>query len=379
MQLSTHVIRGAAGLAGLPTSWDSARTLVLVFGARTLGESAEVLPALSHAFPASLLFGCSTAGEIQAGQLHDDTLSVAVLRFGATDLGAAAAGLDAGAEQAARDVARALCRPGLRALFVLTDGLHANASDVVRGLRSVVPPDVMVIGGLAADGNRFERTWVVRDRRALPRGLAALAFYGDRCRVGHGTRSGWDCFGPERRVTRSRGNVVLELDGRPPLELYSRYLGRRAEELPAAAHLFPLSLRAGAPPADRVLRSAVSVNEADGSMAFAGDVPEGAYVQLGRANADRLVQSASQAGYQGQGAQEGRGPALAVTISSVGRRLVLGERAEEEIEATLGALPPDSEQVGFYAYGGIAPSVGRGPCDLHNEAMTLVTIGEAAA
>ena len=54
-----------------------------------------------------------------------------------------------------------------------------------------------------------------------------------RC-LGHGSRGGWDFFGPERRVTRSEGNVLYELDGTPALDLYKKYLGARASGLPAA-------------------------------------------------------------------------------------------------------------------------------------------------
>jgi hypothetical protein len=69
------------------------------------------------------------------------------------------------------------------------------------------------------------------------------------------------------------------------------------------------------------------------------------------------------------------GPQLAVAISCVGRRLVLGERTEEEIEATLEALAPGAELVGFYSYGEIGPHA-EGFCDLHNQTMTVTTIGE---
>jgi hypothetical protein len=66
---------------------------------------------------------------------------------------------------------------------------------------------------------------------------------------------------------------------------------------------------------------------------------------------------------------------LAVAISCVGRRLVLGERSEEEVEATLDVLPRGTHQIGFYSYGEISPYV-SGPCDLHNQTMTLTTISE---
>jgi hypothetical protein len=202
------------------------------------------------------------------------------------------------------------------------------------------------------------------------RAVGAVGLYGDPLEIGHGSRGGWDIFGPERRVTRSEANVLYELDGRPALELYKRYLGERATGLPATALLFPLSLK-GDKDADLV-RTVLSVDEDAQSMTFAGDLPEGSTVQLMRANFDRLIDAASGAARD----TECTGPTLSVAISCVGRRLILGERTEEELEATLDGLPTGSRQVGFYSYGEISPLVGAGNCALHNQTMTLTTIRE---
>src|SRR5262249_4122775 len=113
----------------------------------------------------------------------------------------------------------------------------------------------------------------------------------------------------------------------------------RVNELPAAALLFPLALRTpGATEAERVVRTILAVNEEDQSMTFAGDVPQGAQASLMYANVDRLIQGASQAAMSGRTGIEADAT-LAIAISCVGRRLVMGQRTEEEIEATLEALP----------------------------------------
>jgi hypothetical protein len=207
--------------------------------------------------------------------------------------------------------------------------------------------------------------------------VTAVGLYGDSLRVGHGSKGGWDVFGVERKVTKSAANVLYELDGQPALALYKKYLGDRAAGLPATGLLFPLALRA---PADRqkwLVRTILAVNEADQSLTFAGDIPEGYFAQLMSANFDRLVQGAGNAAQSA--ALTGVGEAdemLCIAVSCVGRRLVLGEHCEEETEATLGMLPPRTRQVGFYSYGEISPYA-KGRCDLHNQTMTLTTIGEA--
>ena len=206
-------------------------------------------------------------------------------------------------------LAEQLCAQGLRAVFVLSDGLQVNGSELVRGLLAGVSPDVTVTGGLAGDGDRFERTWVLDDGMLRTGRVSAVGFYGDTIRVGHGSRGGWDIFGPERVVTRSAGNVLYELDGKPALSVYKRYLGALAEELPASALLFPLAVRA-AQDDDQLVRTVLAVDDADQSMTFAGDVPEGSRAQLMRSSPDRLVDGAAGAGDAAANAQAGGGPLL---------------------------------------------------------------------
>jgi hypothetical protein len=124
-----------------------------------------------------------------------------------------------------------------------------------------------------------------------------------------------------------------------------------------------------------VVRTVLAIDEKAQSMTFAGDIPNGWRAQLMRSNHDRLIAGAMRAAFDATARISGK-PALALAISCVGRRLVLGARTEEETEAALEALPPGSHQIGFYAYGEISPA-GRATCELHNQTMTLTTIREA--
>jgi len=357
---------------------DSDRTLVVLFGASNLIDRPALVQRIFDTYPRSRIMGCSSAGEIHGTRVLDDSLVVAVAKFDRVTLRIADARISGTDESlaAGKEIARQLNAQDLRAVLVLSDGLQVNGSELVRGMNSILPASVTVTGGLAGDGDRFKRTWVIADRRLTPGFVAAVGLYGDAVRVGHGSKGGWDAFGVERRVTRSRGNVLFELDGRPALQLYKEYLGERASELPAAGLLFPLTLRSAPSDDKRLVRTILAVDEATQSMTFAGDIPEGYYAQLMCANFDRLIQGASEAALS-TGNRVATGPApLAIAISCVGRRLVLGERAEEETEATLEVLPPGTRQIGFYSYGEISPYT-TGHCDLHNQTMTLTTISEA--
>jgi hypothetical protein len=354
---------------------DSEHTWVVVFGAPRFDDHSEPLRALAARYPQSHVVGCSTAGEIAQTRVWDESLSVAVVQFEKTRVRRARAALARAEDSrgAGNALAEQLRGDGLRAVFVLSRGTEVNGSELVRGLDERLPAEVVVTGGLAGDGPRFERSWVLEGERVDPAGVVAIGLYGEALRVSHGSKGGWDTFGPERVVTRSEGNVLYELDGRPALALYKEYLGERASGLPGSALLFPLALRTAS--GDSVVRTVLGVDEAAQSMTFAGDIPTGAYAKLMRANFDRLILGAQEAA--SLALTEGHvGPTLSLAISCVGRRLVLGERSEEETEAALEALPPGTRQIGFYSYGELSPHA-SGRCDLHNQTMTLTVVSEA--
>jgi hypothetical protein len=354
---------------------DSDRTMVIAFASRSFDARREVLAELAAAFPRSAVIGCSTAGEIHHTQIRDETIMVVAARFASTRVRQARATLAAPSDSYAAGVAivEALADDDLRAVIVLSEGLHVNGSELVRGLNERCPAHVVVTGGLAGDGARFGKTWVLAHGEPETNAVVAVGLYGDSVRVTHASQGGWDAFGPERRVTASSGNVLHALDGRPALEIYKQYLGERAAELPSSALLFPLALRESSA-AQSVVRTVLSVDEATQSMTFAGDIPTGHYAKLMRANFDRLILGARSAGQAAMG--EHAGPTLSIAISCVGRRLVLRERTEEETEATLDTLPSGTAQTGFYSYGEISPHA-SGRCDLHNQTMTLTVVSEA--
>ena len=359
---------------------DSEETLVLLFGAPDLIDTPHRIREVVDACPRSHVMGCSTAGEIHGCEIFDDSIAVAAVRFDHTPIRTAHAAVHSPNDSyaAGRAIAAQLRQPSLRGVLVLSDGLNVNGSELVKGLNDTLGDGVIVTGGLAGDGTHFKRTWVLKDRTPQSGYVTAVGFYGDHVRLGHGSKGGWDKFGPERLVTKSTGNILYELDGRPALQLYKEYLGDRAAGLPATGLLFPLAIRTSQAEGKVLVRTILAVDEATQSMTFAGDIPEGVFAQLMRANFDRLIQGASEAAAlttQHQNGSPSTSPTLSIAISCVGRRLVLGERTEEEIEATLDILPKGSRQVGFYSYGEISPYT-SGTCDLHNQTMTLTTITE---
>jgi hypothetical protein len=375
MQLEQRVWTHDAGWQP-PRGSLSQANLVLAFGSPS-ALSVQALAALRDTYPSALQVGCSTAGEIQGTRVHDDSLVATAVRFAQTRVHGAHIDLEEG-EDAAHAGARLvsqLPKPGLVHVLVLCDGQHVNGSALVKGMMGGLPKGVQVTGGLAGDGPRFQRTLTLAGGEARERRIAAVGFYGKNLQVGYGSLGGWDPFGPQRRVTRSKGNVLYELDGQPALALYKKYLGNHVSDLPASALLFPLSVQV-TPQGGEVVRTILAVSEGDQSMTFAGDLPEGSTARLMKANFDRLVDGASGAARTStQALGQGR-PELAVLISCVGRKLVLKQRVEEELESVQEVLGPGTVMAGFYSYGEICPAAPQANCELHNQTMTITTFRE---
>lgn len=356
---------------------DSPATLALAFWDSRLEGLDGRLAAIKALFPQSVLAGCSTSGEIVDDEVREGGIALALARFESTRLKGITAEVPRGTVsfEAAYALAVALQADDLRAVLVLSDGLSVNGSQLARGFHSFLGPGVVVTGGLAGDGERFAHTTILLDGPPREHQVVAVGLYGDRVVVQHGSKGGWDIFGPERLVTRSEGNVLYELDGRPALALYKDYLGDKAAGLPATGLLFPLAVRDRNGCGEAVVRTILAVDEATQSITFAGDVPQGSMTALMRANFDRLVTGAAEAGEMVGLDTAVAGEILSIAISCVGRRLVLGERCEEEVEATLDVLPMGTRQIGFYSYGELSP-LANGACDLHNQTMTLTVIHE---
>lgn len=378
MQVTTLQHTPNQGWSGAFPPLDGERTLILAFGAKDYGLLDAALDELRQAYPRAVIAGCSSSGEVLGSHVHDDTLVVAITQFERTSLRKATTELQShdGSEAAGAALAAQLAGQDLTAVLVLSDGLNVNGTCLTRGIADGVGSGVIVTGGLASDDDRFQETWALDDAARPTTGIAtAVGLYGTAVRVLYGSQGGWDTFGPERLVTRSENNVVFELDHQPALDLYKDYLGQRAEGLPATGLLFPLSIREeeGSPKA--LVRTILGVDQESRSMTFAGDVPAGCLARLMKANFDRLVDGAAEAAEQPGRELDPKLPTLAIAVSCIGRRLVLGERVEEEIEAVLEELPAETVQVGFYSYGEISPSC-DGVCDLHNQTMTLTAIQE---
>jgi hypothetical protein len=361
---------------GEPEDSGTGAQLVLLFGAAEAVWASRSIQLARARFPAARVFGCTTGGEIHGRGVGTNIVSLAAVTFEHTHIRSARVRIEAAENslEAGQTLARSFPPQGLRHVFVLSDGLHVNGTALVNGLNAALPCGVTLSGGFASDDLKFVDTLVWGDGPPERNAVVALGFYGDRLKIGMAATGGWDAFGTDRKITRSRGNVLYELDNKPALALYKQYLGEHAVDLPAAGLHFPLELSVG-DGQRHILRALIAVDEVEQSVTFGGDVPEGAYARLMFGNVDHLVDGAEKA------AREtilnlGMEPEFAFLVSCSGRRPVLKQRIEEEVEAVGDVLAEGAALAGFYSYGEIAPAARGGPAELHNQTMAITALAE---
>lgn len=348
--------------------------LVLAFGERTRLREANWLHDLRARYPAARIVSCSSGGDVIATAAIDGGLVATAIQFDDTRVEAAWVELHGAANS--RDAGRALAAQfeasGLVHVLVFSEGLRVNGSELAEGISESLPPGVGVSGGLAADGERFGETLVGLD--ALPGSgrVVAVGLYGDRLRVRVGSCGGWSPVGDPIRITKSADNVLHELNGRRALEVYREMLGPLGYGLPASGLLFPLriALRDGTAP---VIRTILAIDDARGTVTFAGDVPNGRDARLMNARLDSLIEAAGDAATQ---AADGGRVELAIAVSCIGRKLLLQQRTGEELQALRNVFGSHVPLCGFYSYGELAPAVAAAPCELHNQTMTVTVLSE---
>ena len=377
MEIEKYYFSQAGGWNSEPDAGlDSESTLILMFGSPEILQESDVPAIVERRYPHSTIIGCSTAGEILDDEMHRDTICLAIIKFAKTAIKAVAIDLSEAENSydTGRSMGSALAADDLQAVLVFSDGLQTNGSELAKGLNDSLPPNVVIAGGLAADSDRFNETLVVGDGEYHSHQAAAVGLYGTNLKLGTGARGGWDIFGPERTVTSSEGGIVYEMDGSPALQLYKKYLGDLADELPATGLLFPISVKRN-PNEEAVVRTIVAIDNEKQALIFAGDIPQGSRAQLMQASPERLVDGAEKAAEMARQQLDGAKPELGLVVSCFGRRLILLERTDDELEVVKSILGTECPLIGYYSYGELS-STTTVNCDLHNQTLTLLVMAE---
>jgi hypothetical protein len=351
--------------------------LVLVLGNRFLLEDSDIYNEIKSVFPdGNIVFG-STSGDITSKTVDEESITITAIEFEKSTFLIKTSNVlnsDLNSFKTGEELVNQFPRKGLKYIFVLCEGSFINGSELTKGMNSASHENILITGGLCGDAARFEKTLASYNENPRPGEIVAIGFYGESLEISFSIHGGWTPFGPERNVTKSKSNVLYELDEKPALDLYKKYLGEKSNELPAAALLYPLNVKSNQEKQSFV-RTILNIDENNNTMILAGDIPENSKVQLMMTNVDNIANASERAARQAL-EQRTNKPELALLVSCIGRKLVLDQRVEEEIEEVVDVVGNDTVICGFYSYGEIAPFHGENNCQLHNQTMTITLISE---
>jgi hypothetical protein len=344
-------------------------------------EHAEdgLLKKISELYKTIPVVGCSTAGEMSSEGYSQGGVSIVAIHFDDTEVRAVSETLPSSqhSRKTACSVAGQLKGEGLTGILMLAPGLNINGSEVCYGMQETVGEAVTIFGGLAADNANFKETFTFINGSLANNTLVAVGFYGDKIKIQASSKGGWKPFGPSRRVTKSVGNILYELDNKPALDLYKEYLGDKAADLPASGLLYPFSILDSNSNQTGLVRTILDINHDEKSLVLAGDIHEGSLVCLMHSDVDALIGGAAAAAQDLEINSTGDS-SVAFLVSCVGRSIVMADEVEEELEVVQDILGKNVALTGFYSYGEICPFVGTKKSELHNQTMTIAHLSETA-
>ena len=338
----------------------------------------ELIRGVAEGAGTDQIIGCTTSGEISSEGLSVNSAVLAGIASDAIRFEMVASqDLGKDSQAAGRRLARAFSSPP-KLLQIFSDGLTGNGCAILKGLAEVFGHGVPVNGGAAGDNGDFKQTFQFGAGRIYSNALCGIGIYGD-LQVGTGVRSGWAPIGLSKQVTRARGKVVYELNGEPALNVFERFLGQHAQKLPAIGVEYPLgfikpSAEAGQED-EYLLRATMSVDRKERSITFAGEIPEGAMVNMTCGDRTSILEAADTAAAQAWTAMGDATPKIIFCYSCMARKIVLGRSTQEEINRIRDRFGPQVPMIGFYSYGEFCPVGPAAVSYLHNETITLSVLG----
>lgn len=339
----------------------------------------------------ALLVGSSTAGEITTeGPSAKHSVVVMALKSDTTKFYAglgeniAASPFEAGKMAAENTLKQSSGK--LKAFMMFSDVLAGNGADIVRGVLASLGEHFPVVGGASGDDFQFKKTYQHLNDKVYSGVVIGFGWEGDFA-LGIGVKHGWVPVGTPKKVTKSTGSVVHELDGKPAIAIYDEYFGEkeaatlRTETLAKLAVSYPLGMKVEGSD-EMLIRDPLTV-DANGSITCAGEFPEGSSVQLMIGSKETAIKVAGEAAQNAVDQLDGAKPKAVIIFNCIARNKLFGERSGEEIKEIQKAVGQDTPLIGFYTYGEQAPLGGEvrniEKCNpaFHNETVVIAVIGES--
>ena len=363
---------------------------VIVFSSAVYNQE-KMLEGVRSVSKGALLVGSSTAGEITTyGPAKRHSVAVMALKSDTIKFYAGIGEhIEAGARAAGKAAAEAVKAQAaggkLDAFLMIPDVLAGNGAEIVRGVLDSLGAHFPVVGGASGDDFQFKKPFQYLNDKVYSGSVVGLGLQG-AFKIGIGVKHGWIPVGMPKKVTKSEGSVLHELDGEPAIKIYEDYFGQaeaaklKGETLAKLAITYPLGMEVAGSD-ELLIRDPITVDE-KGSITCAAEIPQGAEIRLMIGSREEAVKVAKQAAENAIKQLEGSVPKAVIIFNCIARNKLFGERSGDEIDAIQEAVGKEVPLIGFYTYGEQAPLGGEvrniNKCNpaFHNETVVICVLGE---
>ena len=337
-------------------------------------DQRSLLQTVREATGEAPLTGCSAEGTINGGDADESGFSVVVTAISSEELhwtNGIVTGLEDDPRAVGKQVAQELLPhlPHLSAetigLFVFPDGLTDYLEPFFVGLEEDLPGERFLPlwgGGAGNNFNLDEPTYQYCDDEVISGGVSYALLSGN-------ARASWAIshalvpIGSARTVTRSQGNVIYEIDGKPALEVLKEYLPEPAlvEDRDWMRYAIALALTSKAPSymkdEEYVVRGVPAVRLADGSITVQTEVPEGTSVWFSSRDKEKISTRFERMAQQIKEQLGGEQPELVFQFECLTRGKFLFREQEklQILKRFRQSVGPDVPWTGFYTIGEIGP------------------------
>ena len=352
--------------------------VIFLFVSLNFKDVESVIEEIKAKYEKSIIIGGTTSGEIIDQEVIDDTVVLAAVKFHKTKLKLYSGNLssDSSTGYSSGEIfAKKIDQENLKHIFLLSDAQTLSAANLLKGMNNELKPSISVTGGLASRNSFTDSNFIIDNGKIKQNSVIALALYGDSLQVSYNAQGGWDSYGVECLVTKSRENRILEINEQPALNFYRAHVDSKVlENFDDDGFNYPIKVR-NEEHSFPVMRVLLAVDQEEESLIMSEEISVGSYVRLMKGNIDRLINGAENSA-KIIAEQSNHNHQLAILISCSGRRKVMGELVSEEIEAVTDQFPKNTETIGFYSYGEISPFFGFSKTSLHNLTMCITTFSE---
>jgi diguanylate cyclase (GGDEF)-like protein/PAS domain S-box-containing protein len=264
---------------------NSKSLLIQIFTAHNVEENIrQILSELVELLPDAIIIGSTTDGEIAHGESSRNGTVISFVEFEKATL-KYAVDISSDSFQRGERLAKKLKTDNSKLFILLSEGLHTNGENFLKGIESIAP-DIKIAGGMAADYANFQKTLVFTKDFILANGAVGVSINSDELEIFNDYNFSWQKIGKKLKITKSEGNIVYEIDGRSAVDTYKHYLGEKvAYKIPSICIEFPLLIEEN----NTLMARSVIAASGDGSLTFSANMPEGSEVYFGYGNPEEIL------------------------------------------------------------------------------------------